>query len=79
MGTIGEGTQLASQAACLKFLGVKGAYAQSPSTNSQRLDRILAGAFLARELSLMSALVAGQLVKSHVKYNKSNKDAKETH
>jgi hydroxymethylglutaryl-CoA reductase (NADPH) len=76
VGTVGGGTQLASQAACLNMLGVKGANAESPGANAQSLARIVAGAVLAGELSLMSALAAGQLVKSHMKYNRSNKDAK---
>jgi hydroxymethylglutaryl-CoA reductase (NADPH) len=78
VGTVGGGTQLASQAACLNMLGVKGANAESPGANSQRLARIVAGAVLAGELSLMSALAAGQLVKSHMKYNRrsSRKEAK---
>jgi len=77
VGTVGGGTQLASQAACLNMLGVKGANAKSPGANAQRLATIVAGAVLAGELSLMSALAAGQLVKSHMKYNRSsNKDAK---
>lgn len=32
----------------------------------------LAGAVLAGELSLMSALAAGQLVRSHMQFNRSN-------
>jgi len=78
VGTIGGGTQLTSQAVCLNMLGVKGENMQSPGANSQRLARIVAGVVLPGELSLMSALAAGQLVKSHMKYNRSNKDIKAT-
>ncbi|CAK9140172.1 unnamed protein product [Ilex paraguariensis] len=74
VGTVGGGTQLASQSACLNLLGVKGANKESPGTNSRLLATIVAGSVLAGELSLMSALAAGQLVKSHMKYNRSNKD-----
>lgn len=74
VGTIGGGTQLASQAACLNLLGVKGANSDIPGSNSQCLARVVAGAVLAGELSLMSALAAGHLVKSHMKYNRSCKD-----
>ncbi|KAJ7551377.1 hypothetical protein O6H91_06G012700 [Diphasiastrum complanatum] len=74
VGTIGGGTQLASQAACLNLLGVKGSNASCLGANAQRLARIVAGAVLAGELSLLSALAAGQLVKSHLKYNRSCKD-----
>ncbi|GLJ22296.1 hypothetical protein SUGI_0419490 [Cryptomeria japonica] len=76
VGTVGGGTQLASQAACLNMLGVKGANASSPGENAQNLARIVAAAVLAGELSLISALAAGQLVKSHMKYNRSSKDVK---
>nr|ASO66849.1 3-hydroxy-3-methyl glutaryl coenzyme A reductase [Fritillaria unibracteata] len=74
VGTIGGGTQLASQAACLDLLGVKGSSMESPGANARLLATIIAGAVLAGELSLMSALAAGQLVKSHMKYNRSSKD-----
>ncbi|KAE8660969.1 3-hydroxy-3-methylglutaryl-coenzyme A reductase 1 [Hibiscus syriacus] len=78
VGTVGGGTQLASQLACLNLLGVKGANRESPGANSRLLATIVAGAVLAGELSLMSALAAGQLVKSHMKYNRSSKDASNT-
>ncbi|KAI4320900.1 hypothetical protein MLD38_034333 [Melastoma candidum] len=74
VGTVGGGTQLASQSACLNLLGVKGAIADMPGANSRRLATVVAGAVLAGELSLMSAIAAGQLVKSHMKYNRSSKD-----
>ncbi|PIA26238.1 hypothetical protein AQUCO_09500008v1 [Aquilegia coerulea] len=74
VGTVGGGTQLASQSACLNLLGVKGANQESPGSNSRLLATIVAGSVLAGELSLMSALAAGQLVRSHMKYNRSSKD-----
>ncbi|KAJ1434084.1 Hydroxymethylglutaryl-CoA reductase, class I/II [Sesbania bispinosa] len=74
VGTVGGGTQLASQSACLNLLGVKGASKESPGANSRLLATIVAGSVLAGELSLMSAIAAGQLVKSHMKYNRSSKD-----
>ncbi|XP_074379973.1 3-hydroxy-3-methylglutaryl coenzyme A reductase 1-like [Apium graveolens] len=74
VGTVGGGTQLASQSACLNLLGVKGASKDSPGSNSRLLSTIIAGSVLAGELSLMSAIAAGQLVKSHMKYNRSNRD-----
>ncbi|KAK4781128.1 hypothetical protein SAY87_017234 [Trapa incisa] len=73
VGTVGGGTQLASQSACLNLLGVKGANKESPGLNSRLLATIVAGSVLAGELSLMSALASGQLVKSHMKYNRSSK------
>ncbi|OIV92728.1 hypothetical protein TanjilG_00862 [Lupinus angustifolius] len=74
VGTVGGGTQLASQSACLNLLGVKGASKDSPGANSRQLATIVAGSVLAGELSLMSAIAAGQLVKSHMKYNRSSRD-----
>lgn len=74
VGTIGGGTQLASQSACLNLLGVNGSNMDSPGANAQCLARVIAGAVLAGELSLMSALAAGHLVKSHMKYNRSSKN-----
>ncbi|XP_075511752.1 3-hydroxy-3-methylglutaryl coenzyme A reductase 1-like [Primulina tabacum] len=74
VGTVGGGTQLASQSACLNLLGVKGASKESPGSNSQLLAAIVAGSVLAGELSLMSAIAAGQLIKSHMKYNRSSRD-----
>ncbi|KAG0467897.1 hypothetical protein HPP92_017225 [Vanilla planifolia] len=74
VGTVGGGTQLASQSACLNLLGVKGSSTESPGANARLLATIVAGTVLAGELSLMSALAAGHLVRSHMKYNRSCKD-----
>lgn len=74
VGTVGGGTQLASQSACLNLLGVKGASKESAGSNARLLATIVAASVLAGELSLMSAIAAGQLVNSHMKYNRSNKD-----
>ncbi|WCJ32864.1 3-hydroxy-3-methylglutaryl-coenzyme A reductase 3 [Euphorbia peplus] len=75
VGTVGGGTQLKSQSACLNLLGVKGSSKGSAAgSNSRLLATIVAGSVLAGELSLMSAIAAGQLVKSHMKFNRSSKD-----
>ncbi|XP_062103823.1 3-hydroxy-3-methylglutaryl-coenzyme A reductase 2-like, partial [Humulus lupulus] len=74
VGTVGGGTQLASQSACLNLLGMKGASKESPGANSRLLATIVAGSVLAGELALMYAIAAGQLVKSHMKDNRSSKD-----
>ncbi|KAF7066238.1 hypothetical protein CFC21_072255 [Triticum aestivum] len=74
VGTVGGGTQLASQSACLDLLGVKGANRESPGSNARLLATVVAGAVLAGELSLISAQAAGHLVQSHMKYNRSRKD-----
>ncbi|KAF9683279.1 hypothetical protein SADUNF_Sadunf05G0196400 [Salix dunnii] len=74
VGTVGGGTQLASQSACLNLLGVKDASKESAGSNSGLLANIVAGSVLAGELSLMAAISQGQLVNSHMKYNRSSKD-----
>lgn len=71
IGTIGGGTVLPPQAACLEMLGVRGANTEQPGENANTLARIVCGTVLAGELSLMSALAAGHLVKSHLRHNRS--------
>lgn len=75
VGTVGGGTVLAPQMACLDMLGIRGAHKENPGQNAQRLARIVCSMVMAGELSLMSALVSGDLVKSHMKHNRgaSNK------
>lgn len=70
IGTIGGGTGLPAQGACLAMLGVKGAHASQPGENASRLARIVCATVLAGELSLMAALTAGHLVKSHLRHNR---------
>jgi len=69
VGTVGGGTFLPAQSSCLNIMGVKGA-SQVPGENADQLARIICSAVLAGELSLMSALAAGHLMKSHLKYNR---------
>jgi len=72
LGTVGGGTVLPPQAACLEMLGLRGANKDSPGQNACTLARVVCGTVLAAELSLMSALAAGHLVKSHLKHNRSS-------
>lgn len=72
IGTVGGGTILPPQGACLDILGVKGAHPVTPGENANQLARTVCGAVLAGELSLMAALTAGHIVKSHLKYNRSS-------
>lgn len=72
LGTVGGGTVLPPQAACLEMLGVRGAHPEQPGANAQQLARIICGTVLCGELSLMSALAAGHLVKSHLRHNRSS-------
>ncbi|XP_055877025.1 3-hydroxy-3-methylglutaryl-coenzyme A reductase-like isoform X2 [Biomphalaria glabrata] len=71
VGTVGGGTILPPQAACLEMLGVKGSNDQCPGDNAKRLAQIICATVMAGELSLMSALAAGHLVQSHLKHNRS--------
>lgn len=71
VGTVGGGTILGPQAACLKMLGVRGPNKSEPGKNSTKLAQIVCGTVLAGELSLLSALASGDLVKSHLTLNRS--------
>ena len=71
VGTIGGGTVLEPQSACLALLGVTGAHPSHPGENARRLARIVAAGVLAGELSLNSALAAGHLVQAHMAHNRS--------
>ncbi|KAB0803377.1 hypothetical protein PPYR_00347 [Photinus pyralis] len=72
IGTVGGGTILAAQAACLDLLGVKGSHPENPGKNADKLARIVCASVLAGELSVMAALTAGHIVTSHLKYNRSS-------
>lgn len=72
IGTVGGGTVLPAQASCLAMLGVRGAHVSSPGENANQLARIVCGTVLAGELSLLSALAAGHLVRSHLRHNRSS-------
>lgn len=71
IGTVGGGTVLPAQAACLDMLGVRGPHETEHGENAKQLARVICGAVLAGELSLMAALASGHLVKSHLRYNRS--------
>lgn len=72
IGTVGGGTILSAQGACLDILNVKGANLENPGENAKQLAKIVCATVLAGELSLMSALAAGHLVRSHLKHNRSS-------
>ncbi|KAJ3340739.1 3-hydroxy-3-methylglutaryl-coenzyme A (HMG-CoA) reductase isozyme [Gonapodya sp. JEL0774] len=71
VGTVGGGTTLPPQAACLDMLGVRGPCHEQPGRNSQQLARLVAASVMAGELSLCAALAAGHLVKSHMAHNRA--------
>lgn len=70
VGTVGGGTVLPGQSACLEMLGVKGAHITHPAENSKQLARVICATVMAGEISLMAALVNSDLVKSHMKHNR---------
>ncbi|XP_042562967.1 3-hydroxy-3-methylglutaryl-CoA reductase a [Clupea harengus] len=78
LGTVGGGTNLAPQQSCLKMLGVQGANQDSPGDNARHLAQVVCATVLAGELSLMSALAAGHLVKSHMAHNRSKANLQDT-
>lgn len=53
----------------MQMLGVAGA--DQPGENARQLARVVCATVLAGELSLMAALAAGHLVKSHMVHNRS--------
>ncbi|KAF7321950.1 3-hydroxy-3-methylglutaryl coenzyme A reductase [Mycena kentingensis (nom. inval.)] len=71
VGTVGGGTVLTPQGAVLEMLGLRGAHPTRPGQNSQGLARVIASAVMAGELSLMSALAAGHLIRAHMVHNRS--------
>ncbi|KAJ8263107.1 hypothetical protein COCON_G00155640 [Conger conger] len=77
LGTVGGGTNLPPQQACLQMLGVQGSNADAPGENARQLARVVCATVLAGELSLMAALAAGHLVKSHMTHNRSKVDLQE--
>ncbi|KAH8417875.1 hypothetical protein KR222_007531 [Zaprionus bogoriensis] len=72
VGTVGGGTGLPGQGACLDMLGVRGAHASQPGDNAKKLAQIVCATVMAGELSLMAALVNSDLVKSHMRHNRSS-------
>ena len=52
------------------MLGVVGPHSSKPGENAAQLARVIAATVLAGELSLLSALAAGHLVKSHMTNNR---------
>ncbi|XP_058467198.1 3-hydroxy-3-methylglutaryl-coenzyme A reductase [Malaya genurostris] len=72
VGTVGGGTGLPGQGTCLDMLGVRGAHPTHPAENSKQLARVICATVMAGELSLMAALVNSDLVKSHMRHNRSS-------
>ena len=70
VGTIGGGTGLSAQKACLEMMGLAGASTAEAGDNARDLARVTAGVVLAGEISLMSALASNHLVSAHMKLNR---------
>eukprot|EP00698_Gefionella_okellyi_P012504 TRINITY_DN3375_c0_g1_i1.p1 TRINITY_DN3375_c0_g1~~TRINITY_DN3375_c0_g1_i1.p1 ORF type:complete len:538 (+),score=109.12 TRINITY_DN3375_c0_g1_i1:42-1655(+) len=70
VGTLGGGTHLPAQASCLELLGVRGSHPTNPGENARSLARVIAASVMAGELSLMAALAAGHLARSHMLLNR---------
>ncbi|XP_055694757.1 3-hydroxy-3-methylglutaryl-coenzyme A reductase-like [Lutzomyia longipalpis] len=71
VGTIGGGTVLTAQSACLNMLGLRGSHPTDPSQNAKTLASVICATVMAGEISLMAALVNNDLVKSHMVHNRS--------
>jgi len=69
VGTVGGGTSLPAQRACLKAIGCHGGGAV-PGANAQQLAHVVAAATMAGELSLLAALAANTLVSAHMQHNR---------
>jgi len=69
VGTVGGGTSLPAQAACLEAIGCKGGGA-TPGANAKQLATVVAAATMAGELSLLAALAANTLVQAHMAHNR---------
>ena len=61
MGTVGGGTGLPSQVACLEILGLKG------TGQARALTEVAAALALAGELSIIGAMAAGHFTRAHEK------------
>ena len=62
---------LGPQQSVLEMLGMRGAHPTHPGQNAQALARLIASAVMAGELSLLSALAAGHLIRAHMAHNRS--------
>lgn len=53
---------------------MRGASTTRPGANAEQLARVVAATVLSGELSLMSALAAGHLVRSHIRLNRKTEN-----
>lgn len=69
VGTVGGGTKLPSQRACLEVLGLAG------PDHARAFAEVAACVCLAGEISIVAALTAGQFVQAHVKFARGREPA----
>jgi hydroxymethylglutaryl-CoA reductase (NADPH) len=69
VGTVGGGTRLPSQQACLEIMGLAG------SGRARAFAEIAAGVALAGELSITGALAAGDFTRAHLQLARGNAPA----
>jgi hydroxymethylglutaryl-CoA reductase (NADPH) len=69
VGTVGGGTQLSPQAACIDI--IVGNDSQNKNRSSQ-LASVIGGVVLCGELNLLSALVTQELISAHMKLNRKS-------
>ena len=72
VGTVGGGTGLAAQKACLKLMQCSGPNIANPGDNARLLSRAVAAAVLAGELSILAALREGHLLEAHLRLNRTS-------
>ncbi|MFQ6085285.1 MAG: hydroxymethylglutaryl-CoA reductase (NADPH) [Candidatus Bathyarchaeia archaeon] len=70
VGTVGGGTRLPTQREALQILGCQGG-GEPPGRNAKKFAEVVSCAVLAGELSLLSALAAGHLVRAHVELGRA--------
>ena len=70
IGTVGGGTGLATQKEALSILGIDGG---DKGKNAEILAKIIGGVVLAGEISLLSSLAEGSLVKAHRELGRGEK------
>ena len=72
VGTVGGGTRLPTQKACLELMGLAGA------GKARALAEVCAGLLLAGELSIIGALSAGHFARAHRKLARDRKHGEKT-
>ncbi len=70
VGTVGGGTSLPTQRACLEILGLAGA------GHARAFSEVCAAVALSGEISIIAALAAGQFTRAHAKLARGQKNGK---